>query len=60
MNAALAEQRSKVLINLAASNEYYKVVQPENIKVVSSPLTSKSGDAMLTALCHFRRKRQEG
>ena len=31
LNAALAEQRSKVLINLA-SNEYYKVVQPENIK----------------------------
>ena len=31
LNAALAEQRSKVLINLA-SNEYYKVVQPENIQ----------------------------
>ena len=30
LNEALAEQRSKVLINLA-SNEYYKVVQPENI-----------------------------
>ena len=31
LNEALAEQRSKVLINLA-SNEYYKVVQPENIE----------------------------
>ena len=30
LNETLAEQRSKVLINLA-SNEYYKVVQPENI-----------------------------
>ena len=30
LNEALAEQRSKVLINLA-SNEYYKVVQPQNI-----------------------------
>lgn len=30
LNAALTEQRSKVLINLA-SNEYYKVVQPQNI-----------------------------
>ena len=30
LNEALAEQRSKVLINLA-SNEYYKVVQAQNI-----------------------------
>jgi hypothetical protein len=30
LNEALAEQRSKTLINLA-SNEYYKVVQPESI-----------------------------
>ena len=30
LNTALAEQRCKVLINLA-SNEYYKVVQPDNI-----------------------------
>ena len=30
LNEALAEQRSKVLINLA-SNEYYKVVQSQNI-----------------------------
>ncbi|MBL6814871.1 MAG: peroxide stress protein YaaA [Pseudomonadales bacterium] len=30
LNESLAQQRSKVLINLA-SNEYYKVVQPENI-----------------------------
>ena len=30
LNMALAEQRSKVLVNLA-SNEYYKVVQPDNI-----------------------------
>ena len=30
LNEALTAQRSKVLINLA-SNEYYKVVQPQNI-----------------------------
>ncbi len=31
LNEALAEQRSKVLINLA-SNEYYKVLQPDQIQ----------------------------
>ena len=55
LNAALAEQRSKVLINLA-SNEYYKVVQPENIQGRIVTINFKEWRRMLTALCHFRRK----
>ena len=59
LNEALAEQRSKVLINLA-SNEYYKVVQTQNIDGRIVTINFKEWRVMLIVSSLFRRKKPGG